>query len=217
MGAPLCVPRYVFPDAKTVQVEQLIGVLPVDFFQDFLIQSYAVDFPVALDGSGMIELLVVGLQIAPVNLIEPTVFFFGEAFPGAGALDVAFGIKHAIGAEHDAILMTREELTAVFRRMAAQLAQSGGKIDMEIRHLVHPFRDGLDVFRIVGNVAALELDLRELANDVVSLLKKNVARRVFAAVGEMTSPDAVSIPSIAHSSSSRARKTPWGRWCEKRR
>ena len=69
-------------------------------------------------------------------------------------------------------------------RMAAQLAQSGGDIHMQIRHLVHPFRDGLDVFRIVGDVAALKLDSRKFADDIVSLLEQHVARRVFAAVGE---------------------------------
>jgi hypothetical protein len=156
-------------NAKTVQAEQLTSVLPIDLLKGLFVQSHRVYLRITLNRSGMIEQSVAGLQIGSVNLVEPTVFFSSEAFPRDGALNIAAGIEHTIRAIHNAILMATEELAIVFRAVPAQFAEPGGEINIEVQQLVRPLGNRLEIFRMVGNMATLELDPGKRANDVVSL------------------------------------------------
>src|SRR5208283_3725368 len=88
---------------------------------------------------------------------------------------------HAIGAEHDAVLIIEEKLAST-ARLAAEFGLTRAEFDVHIGVLIEPGGNGIKVFRPVGDVEGDEGGMGMLGKDVVLLVEESLFAGEFRAV-----------------------------------
>ena len=138
--------------------QQARGVLEVDLAQDRLGQAHAVDLPAALDGRGVLELPVAGLEVAPGGAEEA--LLVGARWAGRrrssrtscppGVPPMPVSVPNRTRSWY--FSKKRAHLVGV---VAADLGHAGGGVDVEVRVLVQHARHQVG---ILGRVAEVHAD-----------------------------------------------------------
>src|SRR5215467_12390358 len=156
-----------------VDPQKLRGVLVIDFLEDFILQSQAINSPAPLRRHlrrRVVEILVFGFQ-------EPVIDFVQQV--GEDLLRRVRPVRNGVRSKQKSILIFFKELSG-HARLAAKLSYAGAHLPVHVGKTIHTFAHVGKVFCVVAYVKHDELRLgMTLQHTVACFQQFRVTRKIF--------------------------------------